>query len=71
MTLDEYLTSTNTSRSDFAKEIGVSEVSICRYLSGDRIPDRDRMAKIALATGGAVTPNDFFAPRMEQREAAQ
>ena len=60
MTLGEYLEQSSTSRRQFADRIGVSYETVRRYLSGDRIPDRAIMAKIALATGCKVTANDFF-----------
>jgi transcriptional regulator with XRE-family HTH domain len=60
MRLDEYLTQTSASRAEFAQEIGVSVESVRRYLAGERIPDREIMVKIALATDGQVTANDFF-----------
>jgi DNA-binding transcriptional regulator YdaS (Cro superfamily) len=44
----------------FAKSIGVSAETVRRYLNGERIPDKKRMSRIALATHGQVTANDFF-----------
>jgi transcriptional regulator with XRE-family HTH domain len=61
MTLQQYLEETGTSRTQFAERIGVKYETVRRYLDGSRIPDRRRMAQIALATGGNVTANDFFA----------
>lgn len=60
MTLAEFISSTKISRRDFAAIIGVSEVSVTRYLQGSRIPSKDEMLRIAKATDGAVTPNDFY-----------
>lgn len=67
MKLAAYLSSTDVSRDDFARRIGVSGVSVHRYISGVRIPRPDTMARIVAATGGAVQPNDFF---LSQDEAA-
>lgn len=61
MTLAQYLKEASLDRHQFADAIGVSPETVRRYLAGDRIPDKKRMAKIVLATGGAVTANDFFA----------
>ena len=60
MTLEAYLKETGESREEFAKRIGVSAETIRRYLTSERRPDRERMEKIALATGCKVTANDFF-----------
>lgn len=60
MTLREYLDQTQIDHRQFAKRIGVTAEAARRYVNGERIPDKKRMAKIALATGGQVTANDFF-----------
>jgi transcriptional regulator with XRE-family HTH domain len=63
MTLREYLAAPETTAShrQFAERIGVSSAAVWRYVHGERIPDKDIMARIALATGGKVTANDFYA----------
>jgi transcriptional regulator with XRE-family HTH domain len=60
MTLQDYLAESSLTQSQFARQIGVKPETIRRYIAGERIPDRDKMAKIALATGCRVTANDFF-----------
>lgn len=60
MTLSEYLQEAQIDRRQFAARIKVSNETVRRYLNGERIPDRKTMGKIALATGGKVTANDFF-----------
>lgn len=40
--------------------IGATEIAVRRYCRGERIPARDKMENIWRATGGAVTPNDFY-----------
>jgi transcriptional regulator with XRE-family HTH domain len=60
MKLSEYLERTSTPRHEFAKTIGVSVETVRRYVAGTRIPEKDKMEKIALATGCQVTANDFF-----------
>lgn len=59
MTLDDYLKSTDQTEDAFAKRISVSQPAVHRYRNG-RIPTPDVMQKIVDATGGQVTPNDFF-----------
>lgn len=60
MKLSDYLESHSITRAQFAKQIGVSGETIRRYIAGTRIPERDTMEKIALATACKVTANDFF-----------
>jgi transcriptional regulator with XRE-family HTH domain len=59
MRLQEYHTSTGTTRADFAQQIGVSVESVRRYLEG-RAPKASVMCKIIEATEGKVSANDFF-----------
>lgn len=44
----------------FARRIGVSRVTLFRFKTGRRIPDRPTMEKINAETNGDVAPNDFF-----------
>lgn len=60
MTLQEYLAEARIDRHQFADRISVSAETVRRYLNGDRIPDKKIMGRIALATSGKVTANDFF-----------
>lgn len=60
MKLASYLDAKEITRRAFADLIGVSEVAICRYINGDRVPRRKEMARIIDVTGGEVTPNDFM-----------
>lgn len=69
MTLAQFFEITRTSKADFAAKIGVTPVSLSRYLSGDRIPHRKQMALIREHTQGAVTADDFFLAKQEERAA--
>lgn len=60
MKLDQYLDENDISRADFAKSIGVSEVSVTRYIGGTRMPRPTVQTRIFERTKGAVTPNDFL-----------
>lgn len=60
MKLRDYLAATATSHAAFATRIGVSQAAVSRYVSGARIPGPAQMARIAAATAGAVTANDFY-----------
>lgn len=59
MRLEEYLASTGKTRAEFARQIGVKQFSVTRYLNG-RIPEPPVMSKIIEVTKGKVSANDFF-----------
>jgi transcriptional regulator with XRE-family HTH domain len=71
MTLSEFLKSSSTSHADFAAMIGVSQVAVTRYANGVREPNFEILRKIAEATGGRVTANDFVAPPVAQPDEAR
>lgn len=60
MTLKDWLAQEGLSLPEFANKIGRTAEAVRRYVSGERIPDRDTMPRIVEETAGAVTPNDFF-----------
>lgn len=59
MLLKEYLLMEKLSVAVFAKRIGTTRMQVWRYLNG-AIPRPEAMARIVGATGGQVTPNDFY-----------
>jgi transcriptional regulator with XRE-family HTH domain len=59
MTLREYLEEAQLSQAQFARRIGVRRQLVQRYVKG-RIPEKEILEKIALATGCKVTANDFY-----------
>lgn len=60
MTLAEYLTTTGTSASAFAAKLGVSQVTVHRYITEKRFPDKDTILKIEKLTDERVRPADWF-----------
>ena len=73
MKLDRYLEITKQTRADFAQLVGVTEVSLSRYITGNRIPRPSLLKKIAFASDGAVMPNDFVdidIERISKKETA-
>jgi len=60
MTLDQYLTETNTTASTFAEKAGLSVATVSRLRRGKNRPDWATMDIILKAAGGKVTPNDFL-----------
>ena len=60
MKLNEYLASSGLTLAEFAQKIGVfGPQTVWRYTKGGRIPKPEIIARIAAATNGAVTANDF------------
>lgn len=60
MTLKEYLRVKNCSANAFAALIGVTPESVRRYRRGVRQPRAEIVARIFRASGGAVTPQDWY-----------
>ena len=60
MKLETYLLENDMTPTAFSRQIGVSHVSIVRYMSGDRVPRPEIMNRMFMLTEGAVGPSDFF-----------
>lgn len=61
MELHEWLNANHISTEEFADRIGVSAGGVRKWRYGERLPRPKAMKRIAEATDGAVTANDFFA----------
>lgn len=59
MTLKKWMLKHKVSAAEMAEKLGVSDVSVYRYLNG-AIPEVPVMKRVLKVTGGKVTPNDFF-----------
>lgn len=60
MTLKDYLAAQGMTAAAFAARVQTHESTMSRILAGKQRPRADLMHRIGAATGGAVTPNDFF-----------
>ena len=65
MLLAHYLEGNGLSASAFARQLGISTLTVLRYArapgdEGALVPDRALMVRIYQATGGAVGPRDFY-----------
>ena len=60
MNLKEYLKLFKISNLNFSKSLGISNVSLSRYISGYRLPERKILEKIFQITDGLVDANDFY-----------
>lgn len=58
--LGRWLLNNDLSIVDFGRKVGVTHSTISRICSGAKKPSPSLMERIALATGGAVQPNDWF-----------
>lgn len=59
MKLAKYLADQKLTYEEFAKATGYTVFSVGKWARQQRLPRPDAMRKIAEATGGAVTANDF------------
>jgi len=62
MKLAQYLSSNDLTETAFADLIDVSQVTVNRYIRGERFPVREIILKIESTTGGQVSAADWYAP---------
>lgn len=64
--LQNFLEETGTSKTQFAKKLGIGKVSFSRYFSGERMPDDAMKVRIFELTKSVtpVTPNDWCGVRV-------
>jgi transcriptional regulator with XRE-family HTH domain len=62
MDLRDWMKLHDQSNADFAAKLGVAVNTVSRWRNRTRLPRPREMQKIAGATGGEVTANDFFGP---------
>jgi transcriptional regulator with XRE-family HTH domain len=60
MTLAEYLRTTGQTHNALADKLNVSQVTVYRWATGRRFPDRDMILRIEAATARKVKPADWF-----------
>lgn len=70
MTLAQYLQSREMTEAAFAAGLNVSQVTVHRYIKGQRFPDREMILRISELTGKAVAPADWFATSQDQERVA-
>jgi transcriptional regulator with XRE-family HTH domain len=71
MKLADYIDAANLNYRKFAELVGIDTSSVNRLRRGETRPDWETVARIAAATKGAVTANDFMPePAPEQTGAA-
>ena len=60
MKLREYLIYNKLTSREFSKSLGISEVSLSRYINGKRFPGKKIIKKIYNLSDGFVDANDFY-----------
>jgi predicted transcriptional regulator len=65
MTLADWMRRESKTREEVADCLRVSEASVCRYLTGARMPRSSVMLRIKSMTRNEVTADDFLAPPIE------
>ena len=60
MTLLDYLQKHGLSQQALGDRLGLTQSTISRYVSGERMPKREHLRRIMEETGGLVTPTDFL-----------
>ena len=68
MKLRQFLNYNNITSREFSKSLGISEVSLSRYLNGKRFPDKKMLIKIYELSDGQVDANDFYLETKTQYE---
>jgi transcriptional regulator with XRE-family HTH domain len=70
MLLKTYLQNNKITETAFAARLGVSQVTINRYVLGKRFPSPDMIRRIAVETRGKVKVADWYAWADEKAAAA-
>lgn len=65
MRLKQYLDANGISQAAFARMIGTSQVTVSRYIKGQRFPHPTTIAKIFKATKGKVSVRDWYEQAQE------
>ncbi len=60
MNIRSFLKLYNISNIEFSKRLGISNVSLSRYINGHRFPEKKILKKIFELTDGLVDANDFY-----------
>lgn len=66
MTLSDWMRRNDKDRDSVAAELGVSVVSVGRYLTGERTPRPEILIKIKSMTQNLVTADDFLSAASER-----
>lgn len=68
--LDAYLEGQSLTNAAFAATVNVSEATISRLRKGKQSPSWDLIQRIAVETGGEISPNDWLDSALASSESA-
>ena len=68
MKLRDYLYKKRIRQIDFAKEVGISQTQLNKWINGSRIPSRKNAMKIEELTEGKVTAHEMLFPEKYPEE---
>ena len=60
MQLKQYLKSIDLNTAAAARDFGVPQRTMSRWVSGERIPRQAYMKKLVVWSDGKITPTDFY-----------
>jgi len=69
MKLIDFIAATDTNETAFAQKLGVSQVTINRYVKNQRFPDPAMIERIEKLTNRKVTVTDWYRQAAEARSA--
>lgn len=71
MTLRDWRKVNKLTQAETGEFLGVTQMAVCRYERGERIPSQPVMQRIVELTDGQVQPNSFYQiPALAPQEAA-
>ena len=68
MNLRTFLNTYKITQKIFSRKLGISPISLSRYLSGERFQEKQILEKIYSLTDGIVTANDFINTKNEEKK---
>lgn len=71
MKLETYLQAVGQTEAAFARALGVSQVTINRYVRNERFPDPETIERIWKATGREVAVTDWHQQAADHRASKQ
>ncbi|MEE2694734.1 MAG: methylmalonyl Co-A mutase-associated GTPase MeaB [Pseudomonadota bacterium] len=71
MKLKNFLKLYKIPHSKFSRNLGVTSVSLSRYINGDRLPEKRILKKIFELTNGLVDANDFYLDSEEESKITE
>lgn len=71
MTLQEFLEKTVTTQYQLAKQLGVEQSTVHKWVKGKTIPRPAMLTRLSAATDGLVRYDDFVRSQQQAKDAAE